>query len=68
MKAYLLNSILLTEISNLKIGQEIKIKAGKNITSATILAITKNSIRIQLSSSLIIIIYAMHIALIRDYI
>ena len=60
-KTHLLDSMPSTEISNLKIGQEIKVKAGKNAMNAIILEIAKNGIRVQLSSGLAMIVRAEHV-------
>ncbi|AWK14427.1 RNA chaperone ProQ [Candidatus Fukatsuia symbiotica] len=60
-KAHLPDSMPPTEISNLKIGQEIKVKAGKNAMNAIILEIAKNGVRVQLSSGLAMIVRAEHV-------
>jgi ProP effector len=45
-----------TDIYKLNIGQEIKVIAGKSVMVATIIEIAKDSVRVQLSSGLAIIV------------
>ncbi|SLM63411.1 MULTISPECIES: RNA chaperone ProQ [Dickeya] len=50
-----------TDISSLKIGQEIKVRAGKNAMDATVLEIAKDGVRVQLASGLAMIVRAEHL-------
>lgn len=53
--------IPVTDISTLRIGQEIKVRAGKNAMEATVLEIAKDGVRVQLSSGLAMIVRAEHL-------
>jgi len=50
-----------TDISELNIGQEIKVRAGKSVMVATVLKIAKDGLRVQLSSGLAMIVRAEHL-------
>ncbi|WP_192456657.1 RNA chaperone ProQ [Musicola keenii] len=50
-----------TDISSLHIGQEIKVRAGKNAMDATVLEIVKDGVRVQLASGLAMIVRAEHL-------
>ncbi|NLS43363.1 RNA chaperone ProQ [BEV proteobacterium] len=50
-----------TDITALKIGQEIKVRAGKDAMDATVLEIAKGEIRVQLASGLAMIVRAEHL-------
>ncbi|WP_263062945.1 RNA chaperone ProQ [Dickeya dadantii] len=50
-----------TDISSLQIGQEIKVRAGKNAMDATVLEIAKDGVRVQLASGLAMIVRAEHL-------
>ncbi|WP_279023418.1 RNA chaperone ProQ [Gibbsiella quercinecans] len=50
-----------TDISKLQIGQEIKVRAGKNAMDATVLEVAKDGVRVQLSSGLAMIVRAEHL-------
>ena len=50
-----------TDITQLHIGQEIKVRAGKNSMDATVLEIAKDGVRVQLSSGLAMIVRAEHL-------
>lgn len=53
--------IAVTDISKLQIGQEIKVRAGKEAMEATVLEIAKDGVRVQLSSGLAMIVRAEHL-------
>ncbi|WP_145524435.1 RNA chaperone ProQ [Yersinia vastinensis] len=53
--------VLVTDISKLQIGQEIKVRAGKSAMDATVLEIAKDGVRVQLSSGLAMIVRAEHL-------
>lgn len=50
-----------TDISALQIGQPIKVKAGNNAMDATVLEITKDGVRVQLTSGMAMIVRAEHL-------
>ncbi|MGL9721616.1 RNA chaperone ProQ [Symbiopectobacterium sp.] len=50
-----------TGITALKIGQEIKVRAGKDAMDATVLEIAKGEVRVQLASGLAMIVRAEHL-------
>lgn len=50
-----------TDITQLQIGQEIKVRAGKSAMDATVLEIAKDGVRVQLSSGLAMIVRAEHL-------
>lgn len=50
-----------TDTSVLQIGQAIKVKAGQNAMDATVLEISKEGVRVQLSSGLAMIVRAEHL-------
>lgn len=50
-----------TYLSRLNIGREIKVSAGKSVMVATVLEIEKDSVRVQLSSGLAMIVRAEHL-------
>ncbi|MGX8942382.1 RNA chaperone ProQ [Symbiopectobacterium sp. Eva_TO] len=50
-----------TDITALKIGQEIKVRAGKDAMDATVLEIAKCEVRVQLASGLAMIVRAEHL-------
>ncbi|AUH00966.1 RNA chaperone ProQ [Pectobacteriaceae bacterium CE70] len=52
---------VVTDISKLQIGQEIKVRAGKNAMDATVLEIAKGEVRVQLTSGLAMIVRAEHL-------
>ena len=51
----------MTDITALKIGQEIKVRAGKDAMDATVLEIAKGEVRVQLASGLAMIVRAEHL-------
>ncbi len=53
--------VTVTDISTLKIGQEIKVRAGKDAMDATVLEIAKGEVRVQLASGLAMIVRAEHL-------
>ncbi|MGK2960121.1 MAG: RNA chaperone ProQ [Candidatus Malihini olakiniferum] len=53
--------VSVTDITALKIGQEIKVRAGKNAMDATVLEIAKGDVRVQLASGLAMIVRAEHL-------
>ena len=50
-----------TDISALQVGQAIKVKAGNNAMDATVLEITKDGVRVQLTSGMAMIVRAEHL-------
>jgi ProP effector len=50
-----------SDISVLSVGQDLKVKAGNNAMSATVLEITKDGVRVQLSSGMSMIVRAEHL-------
>jgi len=50
-----------TDVSVLKVGQTIKVKAGNNAMDATVLEITKDGVRVQLTSGMALIVRAEHL-------
>lgn len=50
-----------TDTSVLKIGQTLKVKAGNNAMDATVLEITKDGVRVQLTSGMAMIVRAEHL-------
>ena len=50
-----------TDISALQVGQAIKVKAGNNAMDATVLEITKDGVRVQLTSGMSMIVRAEHL-------
>lgn len=57
-------TVPITDISTLKIGQEIKVKVGKvnkDLIEATVMEIAKEGIRVQLSSGMALIIRTEHL-------
>ena len=53
--------VSVTDITALKIGQEIKVRAGKDAMDATVLEIAKGEVRVQLASGLAMIVRAEHL-------
>ncbi|MGV3344407.1 RNA chaperone ProQ [Enterobacteriaceae bacterium LUAb1] len=51
----------ITDISALKPGQVVKVKAGKHAMDATILEISKDGVRVQLASGMALIVRAEHL-------
>ena len=51
----------MTDITALKIGQEIKVRAGNDAMDATVLEIAKGEVRVQLASGLAMIVRAEHL-------
>ncbi|MGL9759946.1 MAG: RNA chaperone ProQ [Symbiopectobacterium sp.] len=56
-----LQYVNVTDITALKIGQEIKVRAGKDAIGATVLEIAKGEVRVQLASGLAMIVRAEHL-------
>ncbi|MFB6434702.1 MAG: RNA chaperone ProQ [Candidatus Malihini olakiniferum] len=56
-----LQSVNVTDITALKIGQEIKVRAGKDAMDATVLEIANGDVRVQLASGLAMIVQAEHL-------
>jgi len=50
-----------TDISVLQVGQALKVKAGNNAMDATVLEITKDGVRVQLTSGMAMIVRAEHL-------
>ncbi|MBS0847097.1 RNA chaperone ProQ [Citrobacter sp. JGM124] len=50
-----------TDLSVLQVGQTIKVKAGNNAMGATVLEITKDGVRVQLTSGMAMIVRAEHL-------
>jgi len=50
-----------TDLTTLRIGQNIKVRAGKSAMDATVLEIAKDGVRVQLSSGLAMIVRAEHL-------
>ncbi|SNY73839.1 RNA chaperone ProQ [Enterobacter sp. CC120223-11] len=50
-----------SNISELSVGQSLKVKAGNNAMDATVLEITKDGVRVQLTSGLSMIVRAEHL-------
>lgn len=50
-----------TDISALQVGQAIKVKAGNSAMDATVLEITKDGVRVQLTSGMAMIVRAEHL-------
>lgn len=50
-----------TDIAVLQVGQAIKVKAGNNAMDATVLEITKEGVRVQLTSGMAMIVRAEHL-------
>lgn len=50
-----------SDLSVLSVGQNLKVKAGNNAMSATVLEITKDGVRVQLSSGMSMIVRAEHL-------
>ncbi|TNV22799.1 RNA chaperone ProQ [Buttiauxella sp. B2] len=50
-----------TDITALQVGQAIKVKAGNNAMDATVLEITKDGVRVQLTSGMAMIVRAEHL-------
>lgn len=50
-----------TDISVLQVGQTLKVKAGNNAMDATVLEITKDGVRVQLTSGMAMIVRAEHL-------
>lgn len=50
-----------TDIAALQLGQAIKVKAGNNAMDATVLEITKDGVRVQLTSGMAMIVRAEHL-------
>lgn len=48
-------------ISDLKLGQQVKVKAGRDVMDATIQEISKDGIRVQLMSGMAVIVRAEHL-------
>ncbi|MEQ9902597.1 RNA chaperone ProQ [Pectobacterium aroidearum] len=53
--------VAVTDVSKLQIGQEIKVRAGKDAMDATVLEIAKGEVRVQLASGLAMIVRAEHL-------
>ncbi|AKC32047.1 RNA chaperone ProQ [Candidatus Pantoea carbekii] len=49
------------DITTLQVGQNVKIKVGKDIVDATIIEITKDDIRVRLESGMSIIVHTEHL-------
>lgn len=50
-----------TDIAVLQVGQALKVKAGNNAMDATVLEITKDGVRVQLTSGMAMIVRAEHL-------
>lgn len=50
-----------SDLSVLSVGQNLKVKAGNNAMDATVLEITKDGVRVQLSSGMSMIVRAEHL-------
>ncbi|VTP69387.1 ProP effector [Leclercia adecarboxylata] len=50
-----------SDINVLNVGQSLKVKAGNNAMDATVLEITKDGVRVQLTSGLSMIVRAEHL-------
>ncbi|MDU2941413.1 RNA chaperone ProQ [Superficieibacter sp. 1612_C1] len=50
-----------SDLSTLSVGQSLKVKAGNNAMDATILEITKDGVRVQLTSGMSMIVRAEHL-------
>lgn len=50
-----------SDISELSVGQSLKVKAGNNAMDATVLEITKDGVRVQLTSGMSMIVRAEHL-------
>ncbi|MDX5626688.1 MULTISPECIES: RNA chaperone ProQ [unclassified Brenneria] len=53
--------VAVTDVSKLQIGQEIKVRAGKDAMDATVLEIAKGEVRVRLASGLAMIVRAEHL-------
>ncbi|RLM25288.1 RNA chaperone ProQ [Brenneria alni] len=53
--------VAVTDVSKLQIGQEIKVRAGKDAMAATVLEIAKGEVRVQLASGMAMIVRAEHL-------
>ena len=49
------------DITALNVGQNLKVKAGNNAMDATVLEITKDGVRVQLTSGMSMIVRAEHL-------
>ncbi|MFC3395756.1 RNA chaperone ProQ [Brenneria rubrifaciens] len=56
-----LQRVAVTDVSKLQIGQEIKVRAGKDAMNATVLEIAKGEVRVQLASGMAMIVRAEHL-------
>lgn len=59
--ATIVNTMTITDISTLQIGQNIKVKIGKNPMNAIVIEIAKEGVRVQLSSGIALIVRAEHL-------
>ncbi len=50
-----------SDVSELSVGQSLKVKAGNNAMDATVLEITKDGVRVQLTSGMSMIVRAEHL-------
>jgi ProP effector len=50
-----------SDVSALSVGQALKVKAGNNAMDATVLEITKDGVRVQLTSGMSMIVRAEHL-------
>ena len=50
-----------TDITKLTVGQDVKVSAGKSAMDASVLEITKDGVRVQLSNGLAMIVRAEHL-------
>jgi ProP effector len=50
-----------SDINALSVGQALKVKAGNNAMDATVLEITKDGVRVQLTSGMSMIVRAEHL-------
>ncbi|MDQ6195028.1 RNA chaperone ProQ, partial [Klebsiella pneumoniae] len=50
-----------SDVSVLTVGQALKVKAGNNAMDATVLEITKDGVRVQLTSGMSMIVRAEHL-------
>nr|WP_113869042.1 RNA chaperone ProQ [Brenneria salicis]NMN91512.1 ProP effector [Brenneria salicis ATCC 15712 = DSM 30166]RBP58422.1 ProP effector [Brenneria salicis ATCC 15712 = DSM 30166]RLM29351.1 RNA chaperone ProQ [Brenneria salicis ATCC 15712 = DSM 30166] len=53
--------VAVTDVSKLQVGQEIKVRAGKDAMDATVLEIAKGEVRVQLASGMAMIVRAEHL-------
>ncbi|EHD21745.1 MULTISPECIES: RNA chaperone ProQ [Brenneria] len=53
--------VAVTDVTKLQIGQEIKVRAGRDAMDATVLEIAKGEVRVQLASGMAMIVRAEHL-------